>query len=181
VPKRRFHGCNWISVQETQHLSSNRTDKSIEHQTFLLSESQDLEDQVGIFLHPANTLYISKSNQKEKIKSSAPKSSNYVNHSINKYHCPYYIKPNQWEKINSAPRFDEKLEKEKLHNFYEYMHYGNVNPDPFNPKDKNDVKEYLGKKKILMELPSIQKYKMYTIYRYLKEKKLRIPACLIDY
>jgi hypothetical protein len=98
--------------------------------------------------------------QTKKNGSVIPRSSNYVNCSSNKYYCPYYIKPRYWEKINAAPRFDEKLETQKIQHFYNFMHTGKVNPNPFLEGNDDRVRNTENVKKKLAELPVIQRYKM---------------------
>ena len=142
VPRRRkFEGFNWISVQDEGEVLPGKQKKRV-------GTSYPLNFSTGYSFADAEavdeyliTAEIEASNLKSpstrKSGSVIPRSSNYVNRNSNKYYCPYYIKPKYWEKINAAPRFDEKLETEKIQNFYNFMHTGAVNPNPFEVENED--------------------------------------------
>ena len=163
-PRRRYQGFSWISVEEERQYDPFRstvgpTNNSLFYRSQLPTEQEDDEKYIQNLVENEENFRKPKAN-KEKIGSLIPRSSNFVNYSSNKYCCPYYIKPQLWEKFNTAPRFNEHIETDKIHNFYNYMHVGNVNPNPFEKSKQNEINKIEVTKAKLAELPSIQKYKM---------------------
>ncbi|OMJ93367.1 hypothetical protein SteCoe_3725 [Stentor coeruleus] len=173
---RRFKNLSWITVEEQNEVTSFRSTQKVD-KTALLStslmqaetENDNLTEEFSLEkLGSSTTKHIKKCSG-----SVIPRSSNYVNYSSSKYYCPYYIKPKYWKAINSAPRFDEKLEREKLQQFYNHMHNEPVNPNPFKKSSFDQGIVYENNRLRFAELPILKNYKTYLI-----EKKIRVPVFL---
>lgn len=177
IPKRRVKCFNWISVEEVNDISPLRsTQKSGKSSVFAsVNRSLSLSSDNDFPALESKTIDLTpvKKNSNERLGSIVPRSSNYVNYDSKRYYCPYYIKPKFWEKINSAPRFDEKFEIEKIYNFYNFMHSEKVASNPFRSSEKTETKQCEINKQKFAVLPAVHKYKS-----YLKEKKLREPSFL---
>lgn len=158
--KRKYEGFSWISVDEEDHSELFRTTQRNTRESLFSQNLQTFDlvaEQVQDLLIESAPL--SPSNHQIKKGSLIPRSSNFVAYNSNKYYCPYYIKPQLWEKINSAPRYNEKLEMEKVNNFYNFMHIGDVNPNPLTSNKKVQQRKYSSVSRQLADLPSIHKYK----------------------
>lgn len=161
--RRRFKNLSWITVEEQNGVTPFRSTQKVD-KTALLSTSLILADTENDNLTEENPLEkLGSSTTTRHIKKSSgsviPRSSNYVNYSSSKYYCPYYIKPKFWKDINSAPRFDEKLEREKLQQFYNYMHKEPINPNPFKKPSFDQGSIYENNRLRFAELPILRNYK----------------------
>ena len=162
--KRKFEGFSWISVDEespSKYFNSTvkpSRDSSLPN-TPMYIDSEPSEDPKHILTAVNFKMHTQDQNKTDKANLLLPRASNFVSYDSNKYHCPYYIKPQLWEKMNTAPRFNEKLEIEKVHHFYNYMHIGNVNPNPLHSSRVNQPNKPELIRDKLAKLPTIQKYK----------------------
>lgn len=162
--RRRFQNLNWISVEEPTNVDNFRNTQKLQMSSLFTttmfsakSEKEPVFDEFSeeIFENDLRNDFV-----KRNLGSVIPRSSNFVNYNSGKYYCPYYIKPKDWKTINSAPRYDERKEINKINEFYKYMHAERVSPNPFKNQVFDGDKTYEVTKQKISELPTLKKYKM---------------------